>query len=932
MKLKRSVAKEERAFARVKRLRGPEKPKQPKPPEVGKKEEEKLPLKLAGGSGFVPSQWTFYHPGGSPWKGGIEGPNIGNVNNPLNPFQGDPGTRQSPISLAFGPGQNYLQGQLKWVGGPFGWGRYEDFGPGVKGAGDIAVKGRYKTLARTGYNPRLFRGGGGGGQGGGGLIGGGPFQGWTPEAMQQWHSGPGPGQLGYQSFTGQTAGPGGQALAYPTTSYLVPGYGWVPQAQMANPQASMNLFDYINPLPFGGSPTGPPGSGEPTRKAIGSIVGTASNLIVPGLGFLTKPLAMLVHKMIQGGASPKQIKAVVKEEQKAAGIPKGGAWRGGGGGAGGGFGPTGEAARGREWWSSDFGRSPGWGEMAPGGYNLAGPGGGFGQRGTGFGSGTVGNWATAIGFGGNLGGGGPVHSRPGGAGLSRPYTEAQYYGFGGGPQKYASPLLTETFGGVSQRPSYEQYLGMWNAPGTPGSSTGFGGAAYGGAGGIGGRKQQLSRHIGRTFAYQKGAEDVLALERGNYPITEEELRAVPEWLRDMLKTIPLAPTKGRESEQFRPQSVPVFHGPRGKFYDPRYSREDEMLLAKKGKKKVGAMPDTDTVPAMLTPREAVLNRNAAELAGRGNIEKLNQEGNELAEKGIDLAGGDKNMKTKPKKYQGGGGYVKEGPSKSKKQPEQLPGLGGGQPGQNVNQYGVPYGWNPPPTPGRDQGGGVLGQGGGVLGRGYGPDQGNVPPVGPTFFGGFGQRVNQWGNPYGWQRVPPEAGPVPMPAPRPDQGWGAYPMPAKLPPGSASFYPKPLGAQAGATDITQPIGVPPVGQQAYGPPVALSAGDVSKFQKAAQQAGLSQSQISGIMQAVQGMSGAAGAGGGAYDQLGGQYANFNISGGGNYQGGISDIGYPPFVGPNMEYHADKGSNWIGPYDPNFMIPHYQRGTASVSRYW
>ena len=49
--------------------------------------------------------------------------------------------------------------------------------------------------------------------------------------------------------------------------------------------------------------------------------------------------------------------------------------------------------------------------------------------------------------------------------------------------------------------------------------------------------------------------------------------------------------------------------------------------------------NTDSVPAMLTPREAVMNRNAAELAGRENIEALNAAGNKLAEKGVDLAGG-----------------------------------------------------------------------------------------------------------------------------------------------------------------------------------------------------------------------------------------------------------------------------------------------------
>src|SRR4249920_2843189 len=64
--------------------------------------------------------------------------------------------------------------------------------------------------------------------------------------------------------------------------------------------------------------------------------------------------------------------------------------------------------------------------------------------------------------------------------------------------------------------------------------------------------------------------------------------------------------------------------------------------------------DTDSVPAMLSPREAVLTRNAAELAGRDNIEKLNAEGNQLAKRGVDLAAGgmtsvkEKIMKSKPK--------------------------------------------------------------------------------------------------------------------------------------------------------------------------------------------------------------------------------------------------------------------------------------------
>lgn len=46
---------------------------------------------------------------------------------------------------------------------------------------------------------------------------------------------------------------------------------------------------------------------------------------------------------------------------------------------------------------------------------------------------------------------------------------------------------------------------------------------------------------------------------------------------------------------------------------------------------------TDTVDAKLTPREAVLNRNAAELLGRDTIKRLNDHGNMLSRRGVDLA-------------------------------------------------------------------------------------------------------------------------------------------------------------------------------------------------------------------------------------------------------------------------------------------------------
>jgi hypothetical protein len=61
----------------------------------------------------------------------------------------------------------------------------------------------------------------------------------------------------------------------------------------------------------------------------------------------------------------------------------------------------------------------------------------------------------------------------------------------------------------------------------------------------------------------------------------------------------------------------------GRYFNP----SAWVLLAQRG---------TDSVPAELTPKEAVLNRNAAELAGRQHIARLNAVGNALARRGVDL--------------------------------------------------------------------------------------------------------------------------------------------------------------------------------------------------------------------------------------------------------------------------------------------------------
>jgi hypothetical protein len=145
----------------------------------------------------------------------------------------------------------------------------------------------------------------------------------------------------------------------------------------------------------------------------------------------------------------------------------------------------------------------------------------------------------------------------------------------------------------------------------------------------------------------------------------------------------------------------------------------------------------------------------------------------------------------------------------------------------------------------------------------------------------------------------------------DQMGGMYP------PGQGPFK-NPLHGQTGLETVPA-LGNP---EKAYGPPVNLSAPEIlSALQKAGQAQGLSAGQIAGIAKAFQGMGG----GGAPYDQLGGSGASFSISGGGNptmtgYQGGISDIGYPPLIMPRSVFHGDKGG-WQGPFDPLYTIPQY-----------
>jgi hypothetical protein len=390
---------------------------------------------------------------------------------------------------------------------------------------------------------------------------------------------------------------------------------------------------------------------------------------------------------------------------------------------------------------------------------------------------------------------------------------------------------------------------------------------------------------------QKGDSDV-------NKFTPEELKQFPEWLRDIMRTTPEYPRAIRKGEEFDPGAVPVLQGPQGRYYDPSYSRLDEREMAAKGKTAVDG--NTDTVPAMLTPREAVLNRNAAELAGRGAIEHLNQEGNKLAEKGVDLASRGKNMKQK--KYQGGAATV---------DPLQMY-----RNGMAVapNAQSNPYPDNRGPVPGPQ------------------PDRGPMPPGGIP----GPQPDRGLGNPYLDNRGPvPEPRGVPLyPSGRPGDLRGMTGAPGYFQPPwdarSTSFYPKqppPLRAQEGSPEV-QPIGYVDE-KDPYWKQVQLSAPniDLDALKKAAAKQGLTSEQVAGIAKMFQGTGGGGGGAGSYYDTSGGAMAGA-LGQLGGYQGGISDIGYPPFIAPQAEYHADKGSNWVGPYDQDYMIPRYWRGTANV----
>jgi hypothetical protein len=114
--------------------------------------------------------------------------------------------------------------------------------------------------------------------------------------------------------------------------------------------------------------------------------------------------------------------------------------------------------------------------------------------------------------------------------------------------------------------------------------------------------------------YQKGDEDVAPRR----PLTKKELQEYLPLMRDMIRSIPWR--ERFPGPQFSPRDVPIIEGsPAGQLmFDPMLGRDDvEPYMAQQG---------TDSVPAMLTPHEAVLNVGAADIFGRDKIRILNAMG------------------------------------------------------------------------------------------------------------------------------------------------------------------------------------------------------------------------------------------------------------------------------------------------------------------
>jgi hypothetical protein len=128
--------------------------------------------------------------------------------------------------------------------------------------------------------------------------------------------------------------------------------------------------------------------------------------------------------------------------------------------------------------------------------------------------------------------------------------------------------------------------------------------------------------------YQGGTPEVRRAELPRFQFEP----GTPEWLKHLIRTTPPYPI-GPQGPQFNPRPITNWN-----LEEPGIHAIPDPFLAQRGTDSVPAviLSGGKPVPAALTPREAVLNRNAAVLAGRHNIARLNAVGNMLARRGVDL--------------------------------------------------------------------------------------------------------------------------------------------------------------------------------------------------------------------------------------------------------------------------------------------------------
>ncbi len=307
----------------------------------------------------------------------------------------------------------------------------------------------------------------------------------------------------------------------------------------------------------------------------------------------------------------------------------------------------------------------------------------------------------------------------------------------------------------------------------------------------------------------------------------------------------------------------------------------------KESRRMFAAEGTDTVPAMLTPKEAVLTPSASELAGRDQIDRLNKVGQPYDEidrqMGLPPASTVQALGSGVRAYQGGTSGASDDRKELQNLLNEIDNSGQPTPTPTPTPRKVSEGFDPEALVGRP---GYVPDSARLLGGGM-----SAGPAGlsPAMLAALLKILTASG---GGTRVP---------VGKPETfAYGSPDIPAPQMGGGIGYVP--------------PQDVDPAWQQ-----IQLSSPqlNVAALQAAAKKNGVSGSTVADILKVVQGVRGGGMAGN--YARAGSPTPVFGESGYpsaipvGGYQEGISDIGYPPFIGPNMRYSAGRGGEWDGEYD-------------------